>query len=131
MVARYFGDPAGMQASGQTALGDVEIFKQHGICVESVRDRISRNIIQGVNHVRGFIENANGQRFLHLDNKCKGLAEDLENYRYPEHREGKDLKPEPIKDGYHDHGCDMVRYFFTNHFPIVNRELKARKRWTS
>ncbi len=129
-VRRYFGDPAGMQASGQSGLGDIEIFRRYGVIVESVRDRLSRNIIQGVNHTRGFIENADGQRFLHLDNKCKGLAEDLENYRYPEHREGKDLKPEPIKDGYHDHGCDMVRYFFINQFPIVNRELKVRKRWT-
>ena len=54
--------------------------------------------------------------------------EDLENYRYPEAKEGQDLKPEPLKDGYHDHGCDMIRYFFINQFPIKNREFKVRTR---
>ena len=53
---------------------------------------------------------------------------DLENYRYPEPKEGADLKPEPLKDGYHDHGCDMIRYFFINQFPIKNREFKVRTR---
>ena len=74
------------------------------------------------------MENANGNRYLHLDNKCIGLAEDLENYRYPEALEGKDLKTEPLKDGYHDHGCDMLRYFFINQFPIKQRELIMRSR---
>ena len=57
-----------------------------------------------------------------------GMAEDLESYRYPETKDGKELKPEPLKDGYHDHGCDQLRYFFINHFPIKNREIKVRKR---
>ena len=54
--------------------------------------------------------------------------EDLENYRYPEAKEGQDLKPEPLKDGYHDHGCDMLRYFFINRFPIKQREFKVSTR---
>jgi len=33
-----------------------------------------------------------------------------------------------LKDGYHDHGCDMIRYFFINKFPIKNREVKIIKR---
>ena len=78
---------------------------------------------RGVSHVRGFIENAQGQRFVHLDKKCMGLAEDLENYRYPESGEGKDLKPDPVKDGRHDHSMDAFRYFFLNRFPIRQREL--------
>ena len=53
---------------------------------------------------------------------------DLENYRYPEPKEGADLKQEPVKDGYHDHGADMIRYFFINQFPIKNREFKVRTR---
>ena len=53
-----------------------------------------------------------------------GLAEDLENYRYPEHKEGKDLREIPIKDGYHDHGCDMLRYFMLNRFPIKQQGIK-------
>ena len=124
----YYGDPAGMQAQGQSGLGDIEVFRMNSINVRSIRDKVSRNIASGITHVRGFMENANGNRYLHLDNKCIGLAEDLENYRYPEALEGKDLKTEPLKDGYHDHGCDMLRYFFINQFPIKQRELIMRSR---
>ena len=55
--------------------------------------------------------------------KNKELAEDLENYRFPEHVEGKQLKNEPIKDGLHDHGCDALRYFFLNRFPIRQNSI--------
>tara|TARA_Y100001938_G_C7981526_1_gene374644 strand:- start:402 stop:917 length:516 start_codon:yes stop_codon:yes gene_type:complete len=126
-VLKYYGDPAGLQASSQSGIGDIEIFRKFGIIVNTVTDRASRSIAAGINHVRGFIENAGGDRYLHLNNNCTGMAEDLESYRYPE-ANGKDLKTEPLKDGYHDHGCDQLRYFFINHFPIKNREIKVRKR---
>jgi len=122
-VREYYGDPAGMQAQGQSGLGDIEIFRRNGIQVRSIRDKVSKSIASGVSHVRGFIENAQGQRFVHLDKKCMGLAEDLENYRYPDSGEGKDLKPDPVKDGRHDHSMDAFRYFFLNRFPIRQREL--------
>ena len=127
-VIKYYGDPAGMQAQGQSGMGDIEIFRRKGIIIHTKRDKVSRSISSGVSHVRGFIENAENQRFLHIHNKCTGMMEDLENYRYPEAKEGQDLKPEPLKDGYHDHGCDMIRYFFINRFPIKNREFKVRIR---
>jgi len=127
-VLKYYGDPAGKQAQGQSGLGDIEIFRRNGIIVHTKRDRASRNISSGVSHVRSFIENANNQRFFHVDKKCIGMMEDLENYRYPEAKEGQDLKPEPLKDGYSDHGADMLRYFFINQFPIKQREFKVRTR---
>ena len=99
-----------------------------GDSFSSIKDKVSRSIASGITHVRGFIENAEGKRYLHINSKCQGLAEDLENYRYPEHTEGKDLKLEPLKDGLHDHGCDMLRYFFINRFPIKQQELIVRKR---
>ena len=46
---------------------------------------------------------------------------DFEGYRYPEKKEDRVLKDEPLKDGYHDHGCDETRYFFINRFPVKNR----------
>ena len=127
-VRKYYGDPAGHQAQGQSGLGDIEIFRRHGIQVHSVRDKTSRSIASGISHVRGFIENAQGERFFHIDKSCTNMAIDLENYRYPEAKEGKDLKPEPIKDGRHDHGTDMLRYFFVNQFQIKNRDIRIRKR---
>jgi len=127
-VMKYYGDPAGLQASSQSGVGDIEIFRQRGIIVNTITDKASRSISAGINHVRSFIENARSERFLHLNNNCMGMAEDLESYRYPEQKDGKELKPEPLKDGYHDHGCDQLRYFFINHFPIKNREIKVRNR---
>ena len=127
-VARYYGDPAGMQAQGQSGLGDIEILRRKGIQVHTKRDKVSRSIASGISHVRGFVENAAGERFFHINEKCTQIMKDLENYRYPEPKEGSDLKPEPVKDGYHDHGCDMIRYFFINQFPIKNREFKVRTR---
>ena len=127
-VLKYFGDPAGMQAQGQAGLGDIEIFRKKGIVVNTKRDKTSKSIASGISHVRSFIENAQGERHFHINKKCTGIMMDLENYRYPEPKEGSDLKPEPVKDGYHDHGCDMIRYFFINRFPIKQREFKVRTR---
>ena len=127
-VQQYFGDPAGKNVQGQTGLGDMEIFRKLGISIFSVRDRVSRDINSGISHVRNFIENADGETRLHVNNKCIGICEDLESYRYPEHKEGSDLKLLPIKDGYHDHGTDSLRYFFINRFPIRNNKLEFSKR---
>jgi len=127
-VLKYYGDPAGMQAQGQSGMGDIEIFRKNQITINTKRDKVSRSIASGVSHVRGFIENAQNERFFHIHKKCVGTMEDLENYRYPEAKEGQDLKQEPLKDGYHDHSCDMIRYFFINRFPIKQREFKVRIR---
>ena len=122
-IDKFFGDPAGKNVQGSSGMGDMEIFRRAGIRVHSVRDKVSRKLETGITLVRSFIENADGERFLHLDRKCIGLQEDLENYRFPEHAEGKQLKSEPIKDGLHDHGCDALRYFFLNRFPIRQNSI--------
>ena len=127
-VQHYFGDPAGKNVQGQSGLGDIEIFRRFGIVVKSVKDRVSRNIDAGCSHVRGFIENADNKRFLHVHNKCTEICSDLENYRYPDHKEGMDLKKVPIKDGFHDHGCDALRYFFINRFPIRQNKMRYLSR---
>jgi hypothetical protein len=127
-VHHHFGDPAGVAMQSSSGTSDIERFRQNGIIVRFVRDKISRKLVEGISHVRNFIENADGKRYLHLDKKCLGAAEDLENYRYPEHIEGKHLNEIPIKDGYHDHGCDMVRYFYLNRFPIKQQKLEFARR---
>ena len=65
---------------------------------------------------------------LHIDHKCTGIVEDIESYRYPEHKEGSNLKNEPLKDGYHDHGCDSLRYGICGRFPIRNQQYKVSTR---
>ena len=128
MPSAYFGDPAGSARQSQSGLGDIQIFRKFGIIVRSVRDKISRDIASGVSHVRSFIENAEGKRYLHIHNKCESIAEDLENYRYPDRKEGRDLKQLPLKDGLSDHSCDAIRYFFVNRFPIRNTKLRIANR---
>jgi hypothetical protein len=127
-VASYYGDPAGANIQGQSGAGDMEIFRRSGIRVISTRDRMSRNIVASVAYTRGFFESANGIRRIHVDKRCLDVIEDFEEYRYPESEDGKPIKEEPIKDGYHDHGNDAFRYFIINRFPMKNTEMKRIQR---
>ena len=128
-IARVFGDPAGYQVQASVGMGEAEIFYQMtGKRVYSVRDKASRNINSGVSHIRNFILSQNGIRRLHVDQGCRGIIEDFEGYRYPEEIEGKNLKENPLKDGYFEHGMDAVRYGILNRFPINNHKLRPSKR---
>ena len=40
-VGRYYGDPAGLQASSQSGVGDIEIFRKMGIVVNTITDKAS------------------------------------------------------------------------------------------
>ena len=98
------------------------------IRIISTRDRMSRNVVGSVAYTRGFFESADGTRRIHVDSKCTDVIEDFEEYRYPENQDGKPIKEEPIKDGYHDHGNDCFRYFVINRFPMKQREMKRIQR---
>jgi len=128
-LTRVFGDPAGYQVQASVGMGEAEIFYQMtGYRVYSVRDKASRNINSGISHVRNFILSADGTRRLHISDKCPGIIEDIESYRYPDTKDGKELKEAPLKDGTSDHGCDALRYFFINKFPIKSSKIRTRKR---
>ena len=128
-LTRVFGDPAGYQVQASVGMGEAEIFYQMtGHRVYSVRDKASRNINSGISHIRNFILAANGTRRFHVSEKCQGIIEDIESYRYPETKDGKELKEAPLKDGISDHGCDALRYFFINRFPIKNSKIRTHKR---
>ena len=127
-IISYYGDPAGSNVQGQSGAGDMEIFRRSGIRVLYTRDRMSRNVVNSVSHTRGFFESADGTRRVHVHKNCKEVIEDFEEYRYPESEDGKPIKEEPIKDGYHDHGNDAFRYFIINRFPMKNREMKRIQR---
>lgn len=119
----YYGDPAGSGVQSQSGLGDIEIFKRKGIYVKFTTDPISRAISTGVGLVRRFLEDAKGEPHYFVSDRCVGHIVDYEGYRYPEKKEDRVLKDEPLKDGYHDHGCDETRYFFINRFPIRDRTI--------
>ncbi len=114
----YFGDPAGGGVQSQSGLGDIEIFRRKGIIVKYTTDPMVRAVSTGVGLVRKFFEDAEGKTHFYISDRCVGHIIDYEGYRYPEKKEDRALKDEPLKDGYHDHGCDETRYFFINRFPI-------------
>jgi len=127
-VDAYYGDPAGGFVQGQTGLGDIEIFRRNGIRVQYKRDKMSRNISSSVSYARGFFESADGLRRVHVDKSCTGIIEDFQNYRFPESLTGRQLKNDPVKDGYNEHGNDAFRDFITNRFPMKNQKLHRIKR---
>ena len=128
-ISRYFGDPAGFQVQSSIGMGDAEIFRRRtGKTIFSLRDKVSRSISAGVNHIRNFIEASDGSRRLHVHKKCSGIIEDLLSYRYAEHKDGTPLKEEPLKDGFHDHGIDALRYFIVSHFPIKQYKYRTVKK---
>ena len=52
------------------------------------------------------------RRLLKLEHgKQRGILKDLSSYSYPEVKDGRPVGDEPNKDGVHDHGCDMLRYW--------------------
>jgi hypothetical protein len=128
-IHKYYGDPAGAGVQAQSGLGDIEIFRQNGIRVNYTTNKVDRDISTGIDHVRSFMENANGVCRFYVDSRCIGHIDDFENYRYPEAKAGRALKEEPMKDGHHDHSMDETRYFFINHFPIKKRGATSIKRY--
>ena len=125
-VRRYFGDPAGYQVQSSLGMGDAELFnKRSGKRIFYLRDKMSRTITDGVNHIRSFIMAADKSIRLHVDKKCIGIIEDLFSYRYPEHKEGFAIKEQPLKDGLHDHGIDALRYGLVSRFPM--KQFTIRK----
>jgi len=123
-VIDYYCDPAGSGVQSTSGMGDVQIFKRHGINCRFKHDKVSRSIASGVDLVRSYLQNAQGKTRLFVSDECKEVIEDFENYRYPERKQDRNLKDEPLKDGRSDHSMDALRYFFVNKFPIIKRELK-------
>lgn len=122
---RYYGDPAGYQVQSSLGMGDAELFhRKSGHRLFYLRDKMSRSITDGVNHIRSFIMSADNKIRLYVDKNCTGIIEDLFSYRYPEHKEGFAVKEQPLKDGIHDHGIDALRYGLVSHFPMRKFEIR-------
>ena len=109
-------------------MGDIALMRNHSIYCRFPRDKASRSISTGIDHVRSFFENADGVNRIHIDKKCKGLIEDLQSYRYEIDKDNKPLKENPLKDGYSDHSMDALRLFFVTHYPIRNMQMKVVSR---
>ena len=122
-VTAYFGDPAGVGVSMHTGISDFYVFQKLGMRIQHRRDKATRDVINGVGHVRRWFEDANGDAHFFIAPRCKASIESYENYRYPKHREEQALREMPLKDGRFDHGCDALRFAICNLFSITSRQV--------
>ena len=120
-VTAYFGDPAGVGANLQTGISDFQVFQKLGMRVRYRRDRTTRDVVNGVSHVRRWFEDSNGDTHFWVAKRCKASIQAYENYRYPAHKEDQTLKEIPLKDGKNDHIADALRFAICNLFPIRSR----------
>ena len=120
-IVSYYGDPAGGGTASQSGISDIEIFRRKGMYVRFKRDMVTRNVVNGVSHVRRWFEDANGDTHFFVAPKCKGSIQSYENYRYLENKTDQRIKEEPLKDGVFDHIPDALRYGICNLFPIKSR----------
>ena len=120
-IVAYFGDPAGGGRSSQSGISDIQIFWRKGMRVRFRKDAMTRNVVNGVSHVRRWFEDANGDTHFFVSSKCKHSIQSYENYRYPENKIEQTIKEEPLKDGVTDHVNDCLRYMICNLFPIKSR----------
>lgn len=121
-IAAYFGDPAGGGRSSQSGISDIEVFRRKGMRIRFRKDAMTRNVVNGVSHVRRWFEDANGDAHIFVSSKCKGSIQSYENYRYPQNKSEQSVKEEPLKDGVYDHQNDALRYGICNLFPIKSRQ---------
>lgn len=122
-VTAYFADPAGVGVSMHTGVSDFYVFSRLGMRIQHRRDKASRDVINGVAHVRRWFEDVNGDAHFFVAPRCKASIESYENYRYPKHREEQNLREMPLKDGRFDHGCDALRFAICNLFSITSRKV--------
>lgn len=75
-------------------------------------------IAPGLALVRAYLCNAKKERRFFIDKRCEDSIKSMYGYTYtPINRLNQDVvHEEPLKDGIHDHACDMIRYFFVNRY---------------
>lgn len=80
--------------------------------------------------IRALLKNAAGETRIVIDPSCKRTIRMFENSVYPEHKDGKPMGQEPVKDGVVDHIRDALGYGLVNTrvFGRVGAEA-ARASW--
>lgn len=111
-VTSVYTDPAGNAEELTSGLSPVDYLRKHFTVINK-----GTKIAPGLALVRSYIKNALGQRRFFVTRNCVESIRSLEGYIYPPSTGDSELiKEEPLKDGIHDHACDMIRYFFVNRF---------------
>jgi PBSX family phage terminase large subunit len=75
---------------------------------------VNKNIVTGIDTVRELFK----QNKIYINKKCTNLINELEQYAYPDKKDGKNGDEKPIKEM--DHLCDATRYCLFNYNPENN-----------
>lgn len=114
----WVGDSAGAGVQSGLGRGPIETFRRNGININYKTDKLSKSIPTGVDHVRKYIKNANGNINLFVADTCTHTIKSLEGYVYPEAKAGRAVGDLPLKDDINDHAADALRYFAVWKFPL-------------
>jgi len=90
-------------AANQTTLAAkksvADLFYDHGILVNT---NVNKDVFSGIQRVKSYLKNANGESKLFIFNTCKNMIREIKSYRW-----GKGESP--VKTD--DHSMDELRYF--------------------
>lgn len=90
-------------AANQTTLASTKsvsnLFYEHGICVNA---NVNKDVFTGIQRVKSYLKNANGQSKIFIFKNCTNLIKELKSYRW-----GKGDSPVKIDD----HSVDELRYY--------------------
>lgn len=120
-------DPAGDATNDHTLASDVQLVRKHF-------PEASVGYSTAVNHrnpewrageMRNMIYSASGQVRMFIARKCKETVKTLEQSVYPEHKPGKPLKEDPVKDGKIDHMRDALGYLVVRLFCMAKSRNEA------
>lgn len=106
-------DPAGRQTNDQTNKRNIDIVREMlpGTCdVRFSGKKVHRDPEWRADQIRARVLSADGSIRKYVHPGCTGTIRYLENSTYPDHREGKEEKTQPVKDGVVDHLRDADGY---------------------
>jgi len=111
-VEATYCDPAGTSRNDQTGYSDVQVFESMGIPCTYATSPWAREVRNGINLLRSYIQPAIGPPRLKVAAACTRLIEAFESYR--SRQVNGQYIDEPVKPQPCDHAMDALRYFAVN-----------------
>ena len=125
-INEYFCDIAGLQTREQTAISNVQWFRQPPRNIH-FKYRTSE-VTHGIALMRSYICNMKGQRRLYIDERmCPKTVDEIRNYSYKE--KSGILSEKPVDIG--EDALSAARYFFVNKldFTRPTDQMAEMNRW--
>ena len=121
-VDATFCDPAGHSRNDQTGYSDTEVFQGFGIPCMYTTAPWAREVRNGINLIRSFLEPVAGPARLIISGRCEQLIRSFESYR--SRRVNSQYIDEPAKPQACDHPMDALRYYFVNQWAPTRTEAR-------